>query len=757
MKNLIAVLFLLAALAHPARAQDAVGALKVEGNQRIEQSTVLSYLPLRVGDKLEPEKVDAAIKSLYQTGFFNDVALYQDGGTVIVRVQENPIINRIAFEGNDDISKEDLQKETQLKERNVYTRARVQADTDRILQLYQRSGRFNASVEPKIIKLEQNRVDLVFEVDEGDQSGISTIRFVGNKHFDSGDLREALATRESRWWRVFSTSDFYDPDRLSFDRELLRRFYLNEGYADFRVLSAVAELDPETKQFFITFTVEEGERYKFGKLALTSDIKNFDANKLDENVTAKEGEWYSAEAVDKTIAQLTQAVGDLQYAFAAVDPDVNRNKEARTIDVTFNIKEGTRVFVNRVNIKGNTRTLDEVIRRELLLAEGDPYSLSKIKRSEQKVKDLGYFESVKIDTKRTEAADRTDLDVQVVDKATGEISVGAGFSTTDGALADFSIRERNLLGRGQSVRLGTTLSQRTQQYDISFTEPYFLDRDLAAGFDLFRTETDNQDESSFDQENNGFALRLSYPLSELLRQRLTYTFQQTEVSNVGATASRFIREQAGESTTSSISQELTYDARNSKIEPTDGYVARLTNDLAGIGGNVKYLRSRLYGAVYNTIYGDDVIGKLEGEFGNIFGLEDQDVRISDRFFLGGDTLRGFAYAGLGPRDMTNGGSDALGGNQFWRSTAEVGFPVGLPNELGIKGHTFVDAGTLSEIDVVSLPGEDFRDDDSVRVGAGFGLSWSSPFGPIRVDLAKALVKENYDQTETFRFSFGTSF
>ncbi|MGE3770473.1 MAG: outer membrane protein assembly factor BamA [Bdellovibrionales bacterium] len=752
----LVVIFLLV-FAAPAAAQEYVGSLRVEGNQRIESNTVLSYLPLRQGDQIDPDKVDAAIKALYQTGFFSDVALYQDGDTIIVKVKENPIINRIAFEGNDDIEKEDLEREVQVKERNVYTRAKVQADTDRILQLYQRTGRFNASVIPKIVPLEQNRVDLVFEIKEGDQSGIATIRFIGNKKFKSSELREELATRESRWWRIFSTSDYYDPDRLQYDRELLRRFYLNHGYADFRVLTATAELDPDQKQFFITFTVEEGERYKFGKVDLTTSIRNFDPEKLKKEVTAKEGEWYSAEIVDKSIAQLTQAAGDLQYAFANVNPEVKRNKPEKKIDVTFRVEEGTRVFVNRVNVKGNTRTLDEVIRRELLLAEGDPYSLSKIKRSEQKVRDLGYFESVKVSTKRAEAPDRTDLDVEIVEKATGEVSVGAGFSTTDGALADFSIRERNLLGRGQNIRLGATLSQRTQQYDISFTEPYFLGRDLAAGFDIYRTQIDNQDESSFNQDNNGFALRMAYPLSEHLRQRLSYTLQQSEISDVDPTASRFIREQEGKETTSSISQELTYDDRDSKIQPTDGIQIRLINDLAGLGGTVKHLRTRLFGAYYQPIFGDDVIGKIEGEVGYIFGLDDENVRISDRFFLGGDSLRGFAYAGIGPRDMTANFDDALGGNEFWRASTELGFPIGLPNELGIKGHTFIDAGTLRKIDATALPGEDFRDDDSIRLGAGIGLSWSSPFGPIRLDLAKALLKESYDKTELFRFSFGTSF
>lgn len=753
------LLLLLVVLAQPALAQqgEAVGGLKVAGNQRIETNTVLSYLPLRQGDILTPEKIDEAIKTLYRTGFFGDVALLLDNdGTVIVQVKENPIINRVAFEGNDDIDTDDLKKETQLKERNVYTRAKVQADTERVLELYRRTGRFDATVEPKIVELEQNRVDLVFEINEGEQSGISTIRFVGNKAFDADELRGVLATRESRWWRVFSSADYYDPDRLAYDRELLRRFYLNEGYADFRVLNAVAEMDPTSKDFFVTFTVEEGDRYRFGKVDVTTDIRNLKVDPLRDKVVTKQGDWYNAEKVEKSIAQLTQAVGDLQYAFADVDPEIARDREAKTIAVTFRIREGTRVFINRIDIKGNTRTMDEVIRREMLVAEGDPYNVSKIKRSEQKIRDLGYFESVRVEPKRTGSPDKSDLSVDIVEKATGEVAVGAGYSTTDGILGDFTIRERNLLGRGQNLRFSATLSQRTQQYDIGFTEPYFLGRDLSAGIDLFRTEIDNQDESSFDQKNNGAAFRLGYPLSERLRQRISYTILQTELTDIAPTASRFIREQAGEATTSAIGQELTYDQRDSKLSPTNGYLLRLSNDLAGLGGSVKYLRTRVTGNYYIPVT-ETVIFGATAETGYIFGLDDEEVRISDRFFLGGDTMRGFDYAGLGPRDLTGGNDDALGGNRFYRGSAELAFPIGLPTELGIRGHAFMDAGTLSEIDATPRAGEDFREDDSIRLSTGVGLSWQSPFGPIRVDLAKALMKEDYDRTQIFRFSFGTTF
>ena len=764
----LSFLMILAALfsVQPACAQSAdsrmmeqtptVGAIRVDGAQRIEPTTVLSYISLKAGDPLTDDNIDKTIKSLYATGFFSDVQLLLDGSDVIIKIEENPIINRLAFEGNDEIKKEDLEKETQLKPRTVYTRARVQADVDRILNLYHRSGRYAATVEPKIVKLEQNRVDLVFEISEGKQTGIEHISFTGNKAFTASELREVLATRETRWWRVFSSSDYYDPDRVNFDRELLRRHYLNSGYADFRVLSSNAELSPDKSDFFMNFTIEEGERYKLGAIDLTTNIKDFNAETLRDQIVGKTGDWYNAQYVEKTISNLTNAAGDLQYAFVDIQPDIKRNKDTQTIDITYKINEGARVFIHQVNVKGNTRTLDKVIRRELLLAEGDPYNASKIKQSEQRIKDLGFFGTVKIDVAKTNEADQSDLNVNVEEKSTGEVSVGAGYSTNDGILGDFSIRERNFLGKGQNVKLSATLSQRTQQYDFSFTEPAFLDRDLAAGFDVFRVQTDNQDSSSYDQDNTGFDLRLGYPLGEKLRQKLTYTLEQTDITNVPVTASRFIREQEGQSTTSSVGQELSYDARDSKLNPTKGYVLRLSNDLAGLGGSISYLRTRTGGDFYYPII-EDVIFNVDGEVGYVTGLEGKDVRISDRFFLGGDTLRGFDFGGIGPRDLTGGTNDALGGNRFYRASTELSFPVGLPEELGIKGHTFVDAGSLGGLDLKALPGEDIRDAESVRVSAGLGMSWQSPFGPIRIDYAFPLKYESYDQLQRFRFSFGTSF
>ncbi|HYE39257.1 MAG TPA: outer membrane protein assembly factor BamA [Ramlibacter sp.] len=726
--------------------------IRVEGTQRIEQSTVRSYLTVQPGDRFDPAKVDESLKALFATGLFADVQLRRSGDSLVVVVQENPIINRIAFEGNRRIETEQLEKEIQLRPRVVYTRTRVQSDVQRVLDIYRRQGRFAATVEPKVIKLDQNRVDLVFEINEGARTGVRAINFVGNEHFSSGTLRENIQTRETAWWRFLTSDDSYDPDRMNYDRELLRRYYLKEGYADFRVVSAVAELTPEKEDFVITFTVEEGERYKFGKVDIKSNLKALDPERVRGALTTKEGNWYNAQEVEDTINKLTNAVGDLQYAFVDIRPQITRNRDSQTIDITYEISEGPRVFVERIDITGNVRTLDKVVRREMLVAEGDPFSATRLKRSEQRIKDLDFFERVQVTSQEGSAPDRSVVNVDIQEKSTGEIAVGAGFSTTDGPLADFSIRERNLLGRGQDLRFGATVSKRRQEYDIAFTEPYFLDRDLSAGFDLFRVTRNYQNEASFSEKNNGFALRMGFPLSDRLRQRLYYQLQDTTISNVPVGASRYIQEQRGSRVTSLVGQELTYDTRNSRLDPTEGYFVRVQTDLAGLGGSARFLRTKVGGGIYIPTCSTDWVLSTTAEVGYIVGLG-KDVALNDRFFIGGDTLRGFRTAGIGPRDLRT--SDALGGKEYARGSVEMSFPLGLPEDFGIKGYGFTDIGTLSKSGITGDPG--VADERTIRLSVGTGLSWRSPFGPIRVDFAIPILKESYDRKEIFRFSFGTRF
>lgn len=728
--------------------------IAVVGAQRIEPSTILTYLDIRVGDPMTQDTLDAALKSLFATGLFADVTLRQRGATLEVEVLENPVINQIAFEGNDKIKDEELLAELQLRPRQVFTRTRVQSDTARLYQLYRRNGRFAVQIDPKIIQLDQNRVNLVFEIREGDVTYVRNINFVGNRHFSDDRLRSEVSTAETRWYKFLSTDDRYDPDRIAFDQELLRRFYLSKGYVDFRVVNALAELSRDSSYFTVTFVVEEGPRYRVGNVRITSDLRGLDEKVLVPELTLQPGEWYNADEVQKTIDKFTTALGKMNYEFVAVRPDTNRNRDALTVDVSFHVSETPKVFVERIDVNGNSRTMDKVIRRQVDMVEGDPFNRDRLAKSETAIRDLGYFESVEVKTSQGSAPDKRVIDIDVAEKSTGELSVGAGFSTADGPLADFRIRERNFLGKGQDLLFAATVAGKRTEFDVSFTEPYFLDRDLSAGFSVFHTTRDLQRESSYTQRRTGGTLSLGYPLSENWRQSLQYRLERNDISDVKTTASRYILDQEGSRVTSAISQTLSYDKRDSKLFPTEGLVGWLNTEFAGLGGDAEFVSGKVGASYYVPVYEDKVILNFLGETGAITALGGNTVQINARFFLGGNTLRGFERSGIGPRDLTT--DDALGGNVFYRGSVELTFPVGLPEELGVKGHTFTDFGSLWDLDTATTVGN-VVDENRIRAAAGIGLSWRSPFGPIRLDYAVPYAKEDYDVDEKFRFSFGTRF
>ena len=751
----IAIVMLCGALfaqAPAALAQDSdrIAAIAVEGAARVEAETVRSYLLVREGDSFDPLRIDRSLKSLFSTGLFADVSLRREGNTLVVVVSENPVINRIAFEGNNRLKDEELAAEISLKPRVIYTRSKVQNDVNRIQTLYQKSGRFAVSVEPKIIQLPQNRVDLVYEVDEGAQTEVQNIRFVGNRIFDDADLQEVVRTRETRWYRFLSQDDTYDPDRITFDRELLRRFYLKNGYADFKVLSAIAELTPDRNQFFITFTVEEGRRYKFGDINLKAELRDLKAEDVADKLQIDSGDWYDATAVDDTVAALTEAAGNLGYAFVNVRPNVERNVDTGDIGITFEIEEGPRVFIERINVTGNVRTLDEVVRREFRVVEGDAFNAAKLRQSLTRVENLDFFQSVDMKQVAGSAPDKAVVNIDVQEKSTGSLSIGAGYSTSSGALAEFGVRERNLLGRGQDLSLNLRVSERQSQIDLSFTEPHFMNRDVSAGFDLFSTETDNQTTSSYNTKTNGFGLRFGYPITSHLTQGWRYSLKASQISGVPDDASIYIKNQAGDKTLSEVGHSLAYDRRNSKVTPSEGYVVRMSNDLAGLGGDTSYLRNKVVGAHYYKI-SDGWVTTTRGSAGMIAGIG-EDVGLLDRFFVGGDNLRGFATGGIGPRDTST--DDSLGGELMYTGGVELSVPLGLPKELGISGKIFSDLGSLM---TVNPSGANVVDNGSLRSSAGVGITWVSPVGPISLDFAQPLIKESYDKTETMRVNFGTKF
>lgn len=735
-----------------------ISRILVEGAQRIEPDTIRTYLKVQEGDPFDRARIDASLKALFATGLFADVALRLEGGDLIIQVVENPIVNRVAFEGNRRIDNDILSQEVSLRSRMVYTRARVQEDTERILEVYRRSGRYAVTVDPKLIELPRNRVDLVFEIDEGPTTFVRRVTFMGNKVYSDSDLRSVIATKEERWYRILSAGDTFDPDRLTYDRELLRRHYLANGYADIEVRSAVAELTPDRESFFITVTVDEGQRYRLGTVEITTTLEDLSPEQLSEALEMEEGDWYDADRVEETVQNITDLVGALGYAFVEVRPNVDRDREAAIINLTFDVREGPRVFVERIDIEGNVRTLDEVIRREFLLVEGDAFNAAKLRRSRQRIQNLGFFKTVEVSNEPVvDKPDRTVIVVDIEEQSTGELSFGVGWSSDLGAMAEVAVRERNLLGRGQDLSARLSWSQERTEIDLSFTEPYFLDRPISAGFDLFATEEDVTDESSYESRQQGASLRFGYRYSDRLRHDFNYTLQRQEIRDVSSDASLFIKEQEGVEVVSLVGHRLTYDTRDSRLAPTEGFLVSLSNDVAGLGGDARFVRSEVRGSAYYPM-GDElnwdpewVVG-VKGHVGYIFGLN-EDVGIRHRYFLGGSNVRGFDSAGASAEDISTG--DALGGNWIADGSVEMRMPLGLPDELGLTGKVFADVGIAGPPD--GVPDADMNYDPSLRASFGAGVLWDSPIGPMTVELAVPVLKEEYDEEEYFILNVGSTF
>ena len=830
---------LLSAKAQAPQSAERIRTIQVEGNERIEDRTIQSYLLVEPGDPFDAERIDLSLKTLFATGLFADASFEKSGSDLIVRVVENPIINRVIFEGNSSIDDDKMREEIQVAPRGIFTAARVQADVQRILELYRQSGRFAATVEPQYKPLEQNRVDLVFVVNEGPVTGVRSINFIGNEEYADRRLRSEIATRQSRWWRFFSSNDNYDPGRLEYDRELLRQFYQNNGYYDFRVVSAVADLTPDQEDFYITYTVDEGVQYNFGTVNVSTQLDKLNSDALRNTLSIQEGDLFRGNRIEDAIDTLTYAAGIAGYAFVDITPDLRPNPETNTVDVTFAIDEGPRVYIERINIVGNTRTLDRVVRRELRVSEGDAFNRVLLDRSRNRVRALGYFKEVEITENAGSEPDRTVVDVKVEEQPTGELSFAAGYSSVDAFLFDVSVSERNLRGRGQTAVARISASQRQQYVDLRFREPRFLDRNLAAGIDIFSSRSDfsNIGFGGFTSDTIGAGVNLGFPLTENTNLGLRYRLQQDELDiNLGnvvidgsgdlliitdtfdggtpddpsddtvfdrpATASDDLpasalvvdacsplynnrsfsncRNERAE-LSSIIGYTFNWDRRNDPIQPTGGFDFSFSQDLAGVGGDVQYIRTESSAAAYQGIFkGVRASVRLSGGYIGSWGGDDG-IRINNRFFRGGSTFRGFDVAGLGPRrivrEVDAGGNTqrirkgrALGGKAYYQATAELTFPNFLPDEYGIDTALFLEAGSVGELDdidteptnITQIGPDLFAIEESqtsmpLRASAGLSVGWDSPFGPIRFDFSQILKKEEYDRTETFRFSTSTRF
>ena len=743
--------------------------IKVTGNRRVEADTIKAHLTFGVKQPYDAHKADESVKALFATGLFRDVRITLDGRSAVVAVVENQLINRVAFEGNKEIKADVLSKEVQLKPYGTFTPGRVKADSQRILEVYRRQGFYAAQVEAKTIELDNNRVDLVFEIREGPETKVVGINFIGSHSFSDTELRGAITTTETSLLDFLRATSVYDPDRLNLDRELLRRFYLKNGFADMRVVSAVADLDSEGKGFFLTFSIEEGERYKFGGVDLELTLPALNKEALQARVLNKPGATYNAEQIDKTTEALTVALTDQGQPFGQVRPRIERDPISRTISVVYVIEQGPRLYIERINITGNHTTHDYVIRREFRVAEGDAFNKIMVDKARQRVLSLGFFKDVKVNREPGSAPDRVILTVAVEEQPTGELSFAAGYSSNEGVIGEISYTERNLMGTGQYLQVKVSGSFVSGSALVSWTEPRFLDRNISFGVDAFVRNTDYTAATGYTIAGYadlrvGGTLRLGFALSDELWIKPNYTLMLDNVYNVDPNASLAVKQIQGAALISSVGYGLTYDTRNNRKNPTSGFYFQGTQDLAGAGGDVNYIRSTSELRAYYPVSQDITLaGRASG--GTIMGWGGQNVRIVDAFYKGPEIIRGFQAGGLGPRDAVTG--DALGGTAYYSSTAELRFPLPfVPDSLGLRGAVFTDAGSLFGTDaqkfaaayVAQHGGANtllVQDSSIVRASAGVSLIWDSPVGALHADFTGVLKKAPFDKTQTFGFGAST--
>jgi outer membrane protein insertion porin family len=814
-----------ALMSAPAAAQS-VASIAVEGNRRVEVETIRSYFRPGPGGRLGQAQIDDGLKALIETGLFQDVRINQVGGRLVVTVVENPVIGRVAFEGNKKVKDEQLSAEIQSKPRGTLSRPAVQSDALRIAEIYRRSGRYDVRVIPEIIEQPNNRVDLIFTITEGQKTGVKSIEFIGNVAYSSYRLKDVIKTRESNLLSFLGGNDVYDPDRVEADRDLIRRFYLKNGFADVQVVAALTEYDPERKGFLVTFKIEEGQQYRVASVDFQTSIPTLDARSLRSFSRVNVGSLYNAEALEKSVEEMQIEASRRGYAFAIVRPRGDRNFEQHTVSIVFSVDEGPRTYIERINVRGNTRTRDYVIRREFDISEGDAYNRALVDRAERRLKNLDFFKSVKILTEPGSSSDRVILIVDLEEKSTGDFSVSGGYSTTDGVLAEVSISERNFLGRGLYAKASVTYGQYARGYSLSFVEPYLLDYRVALGLDLFQREQLANNYISYGTKTLGFSPRLGFALREDLSLQLRYSIYQQEITlpsslancnnntsnsllafnptpayanspqgvidiaNTGVTdpsgaglwcysdgeASLPVRKelQGGKALTSSVGYSLNYNTLDNNKNPTDGLLIDWKQDFAGVGGDVKYIKSAVDLKYYSPLV-SDIVGliRLQGGMLNQFG--DSELRMLDHFQMGPNLVRGFAPNGIGPRALSPlglGFGDALGGTKYWGASFELQMPFWfLPKEVGLKGSVYADAGGLfdykgptswaqtGEVNTPNCPtcGLQFDSGNVVRSSVGVGLIWASPFGPLRFDYAVPLTKGQYDRVQEFRFGGGTTF
>jgi outer membrane protein insertion porin family len=731
-----------------------VNTIEVVGNRRVEVETIRSYFKAGPGGRLDQAAIDDGLKALIETGLFQDVHIANSGGHLVVTVIENPVINRVAFEGNKKVKDEQLSAEVQSKPRGTLSKPMVQSDAQRIVEIYRHSGRYDIRVTPEIVEQPNNRVDLIFTIDEGAKTVVKSINFIGNSFYSSYRLKDVIKTHEANLLSFLGGNDVYDPDRVEADRDLIRRFYLKNGFADVQVVAALTEYDPDRKGFMVTFKIEEGQQYRVGQVELQSAIPNLDGNSLRTFSRVHVGALYNVEALEKSVEEMQIEAARRGFAFAVVHPRGDRNFDAHTVSVIFSIEEGPRTYIERINIHGNTRTRDYVIRREFDISEGDAYNRALVDRAERRLKNLDFFKDVKITTEPGSSSDRVILDVNLEEKSTGDFSVSGGYSTTDGALAEVSVSERNFLGRGLYAKASVTYGQYARGLSLSYVDPYLLDYRVALGLDAYYREQLPNSYIAYGTKTIGFGPRLGFQLREDLSLQLRYSIYQQEIdlpgylancnnnpnnsllafnpspafvaaNNGGSVlsggsvtaggqtatdtsglglwcygdgeASLPVRKELAEgaSLTSALGYSLDYNTLDNNKNPTDGLLVDFKQDFAGVGGDVTYLKSTVDAKYYAPLV-SDIIGLVHLQGGMLNKVGNNELRMLDQFQMGPNLVRGFAPNGIGPRDINPYGTeDALGGTKYWGASFELQMPFWfLPKEVGLKGAVYADAGGL---------------------------------------------------------------
>jgi outer membrane protein insertion porin family len=732
--------------------------IDVAGTQRIDPETVRVFAGIEPGVPVTPEDLNLAVRRLFASGLFETVEVTPEAGRLVIRVVENPTINQIAFEGNRSLDDETLGALVELRPRLAYSTAAAEADAQRILDAYRAAGRFAARVEPVIIRLPDNRVNLVFEIFEGRVTPVRRIAFVGNRVFSDARLRRAVASGQANLWTSIFGGHTYDEDRLELDRELLRQFYLERGYIDFRVLSATAELAPERNAFFVTFTVREGERYAFGTPSVVSNIPGLDAAAFVPLLSEiRPGSVYNAVVVERVIERMAFQAGQAGFAFVEIVPRVSRDDANRRVNLTFELQEGERVFIERIDIVGNTRTLDRVIRRQFRVVEGDAYNAREIRAAEDRIRGLGYFSTANVSVRQGAAPNSAVVRVEVEEQPTGSLNIGGAFSTNEGFAAQLGVTERNFLGRGQTISGAFSGSSQFRNLEFGFTEPALLDRDLLAGVSLYRRER-NFDEQAFQTTNTGFEPRFGFPTSENGRLTLRYRLSEDVIRDVQEDASPIIQAEAGRAITSAFGFTYAFDRRNSVVDPTAGFILSLTQEFGGAGGDTRFSKTSASARAFTSFFDEDVVVAATLEGGALFW--DGASRITERFTTGGDNLRGFARNGVGPRDRGFVGDvridEPLGGNFLAVGRLDVSFPLGLPEEYGIFGGFFADAGSVWGLDNTA-GAEEVDDSFYLRASVGVSLIFETALAPLRFNFARPLRSRTGDAEETFRFTIQTRF